>query len=89
MVRQAENLASNKENFNYLNGNHNQGRDDSELGGDYAEIDIHKQDIPCKTRDEELGDSCTSNKKVVIEANSSENIASDNNGEVEVIENLI
>ena len=91
MVRQAENLASNKENFNYLNGNHNQRRDDTEVGGGYAEIDIKKQDIASKTHDEELGDvdSCISNKKVVIEAcsNSGDNIVS--NGEVEVIENLI
>ena len=72
-------------------GNHNQGRDDTELGGGYAEIDFKKQDIASKTQDEELGDvdSCNSNKKVVIEAcsNSGDNIVSDNNGEV--IENLI
>ena len=89
MVRQAENLASNKENFNYLNGIQNQGRD----GGGYAEIESKKQDIASKTQDEELGDvdSCNSNEKVVVEAvsNSGDNTASDNNGKGEVIENLI
>ena len=94
VVRQVENLASNKENFNYLNGNHILGRDETEDDGCNAETDIEKQVIASKTQDEELSglidaDSSTSARKVGKKADSSDNIPSNNKGEVEVIENLI
>ena len=62
MVRQAENLASNKENFNYLNGNRIQGEGDG-----YAEIDIHKEESASKTQDANVINSSDDNgeKKVV------------------------
>ena len=79
MVRQAENLASNKENFNYLNGNHNQGRGDRDTevdaDGIYTEIDPNKQEKSIKTQ-QDVSDG-------------SENIASNNNYVEGVIENLI
>ena len=67
VVRQAENLASNKENFNYLNGNHNQERGDTEVGADgiYTEIEPNKQENSSKTQQDVTDDS--------------ENIASNNN----------
>ena len=94
MVRQVENLASNKENFNYLNGNHILGRDETEDDGCNAETDTEKQVIASKTQDEELSglidaDSSTSARKVGKKADLSDNIPSNNKGEVEVIENLI
>ena len=49
VVRQVENLASNKENFNYLNGNHNQA--DTDPGDCYAEIDTNKQERASETQD--------------------------------------
>ena len=73
MVRQAENLASNKENFNYLNGHHKQGGGDTDVGDGYTEIE-NKQDNASKTQDV---------------TNISEKNASDNNGQVKVTENLI
>ena len=77
MVRQAENLASNKENFNYLNGNHNLGRGDSDVDADgiYTEIDPNKQEKSIKTQ-QDVSDG-------------SENIASNNNCVEGVVENLI
>lgn len=73
MVRQVENLASNKENFNYLTGNHNQAGGDTHLGDGYTEIE-NKKENATKTQDV---------------TNSSENNTGDSNGEVKVIENLI
>ena len=49
VVRQVENLASNKENFNYLNGNHYQG--DTDPGDGYTEINTNKQERASETQD--------------------------------------
>ena len=64
MVRQVENLASNRENFNYLNGNHNQGGADTDLGDGYAEIEINKQEDASKTQDVTKSDN-KAEKKVI------------------------
>ena len=60
MVRQVENLASNKENFNYLNGNNNQ-----EGADDYAEIDVNKQESASKTQDVTNSSDQNGEKKVM------------------------
>ena len=67
----------NPKNFNYLNGNHNQERGDTEVGADgiYTEIDPNKQENSSKTQQDVTDDS--------------ENIASNNNCVEGVIENLI
>ena len=101
MVRQVENLASNKENFNYLTGKQKQVSDvgDSEEVGDDTEIDITKYLVsPKQVSRTQVEDKLTGEDKVVTENNIRDKlndcddvpIDSDRDQtEVNVIENLI
>ena len=99
MVRQVENLASNKENFNYLTGKQKQARDvgDTDEIGDDTEIDITKYLVSPKqvqiSRNQQE-DKSTGDDRVVIENNKPNQIdhcddAQNDINQVKVIENLI
>ena len=73
-MRQVENLASNKENFNYLTGKQKQVSDvvDSEEVGDDTEIDITKYLVSPKqvqVSRTQVEDKLTGEDKVVTENN--------------------
>jgi len=99
MVRQVENLASNKENFNYLTGKQKQARDvgDTDEIGDDTEIDITKYLVSPKqvqTSRNQQEDKATGDDRVVIENNNPNQIdhcddAQNDIDQVNVIENLI